>query len=242
MSDIDDLLINRKAVTCRLLSFGFCKSEKGYIYATHLADGQLEMRVTITNDAKVSAEVSDISLKERYVLHRVPGASGAFVGKVREEYEQVLAAIANDCFEPDVFKSKCAKQIIRHVREKYRDEPQFLWKRTPQNAIFRRQDNAKWYAALLVIQKRKLGLNADGTVDIIDLRAKPEDIDALVDGKSYFPGYHMNKKHWITICLDGSVADEEIFQRIDESFALAKSSAGKYARASKTESKLESTV
>jgi len=41
------------------------------------------------------------------------------------------------------------------------------------------------------------------------------------DEKSYFPGYHMNKKHWITICLDGSVPIEEIFCRLDESFAFA---------------------
>ncbi len=50
---------------------------------------------------------------------------------------------------------------------------------------------------------------------------KPEDIDALVDGKKYLPGYHMNKRHWVTICLDGSTCQEEIFCRIAESFALA---------------------
>lgn len=31
----------------------------------------------------------------------------------------------------------------------------------------------------------------------------------------------MNKKHWITICLDDSVSMEEIFWRIDENFELA---------------------
>ncbi|MDR3176713.1 MAG: MmcQ/YjbR family DNA-binding protein [Desulfovibrio sp.] len=54
------------------------------------------------------------------------------------------------------------------------------------------------------------------------MRIKPEEIDTLIDGKRYFPGYHMNKKHWFTICLDGSVSTEEIFCRIDESFALAR--------------------
>jgi predicted DNA-binding protein (MmcQ/YjbR family) len=34
------------------------------------------------------------------------------------------------------------------------------------------------------------------------------------------PGYHMNKEHWNTIVLDGSVADAEIMAWIDESYDL----------------------
>ena len=34
------------------------------------------------------------------------------------------------------------------------------------------------------------------------------------------PGYHMNKRHWNTIILDGSIADEEILAMIDDSYAL----------------------
>lgn len=34
------------------------------------------------------------------------------------------------------------------------------------------------------------------------------------------PGYHMNKKHWNTVILDGSVPDKEIFSWIDHSYNL----------------------
>jgi predicted DNA-binding protein (MmcQ/YjbR family) len=34
------------------------------------------------------------------------------------------------------------------------------------------------------------------------------------------PGYHMNKKHWNTILLDGSVPDKLVFEWIDHSFDL----------------------
>ncbi|MEQ6438208.1 MmcQ/YjbR family DNA-binding protein [Comamonas sp. w2-DMI] len=122
----------------------------------------------------------------------------------------------------EVFQSAGAQQVIAYAREKYQDELQFLWQRFPKNAILRRQDNDKWYAALLVLEKRKLGLNEDGLVDIIDLRGDPEAIRALVDGKRYFPGFHMNKKHWYTMCLDGSVPVEEVFARLDESYLLAR--------------------
>jgi predicted DNA-binding protein (MmcQ/YjbR family) len=34
------------------------------------------------------------------------------------------------------------------------------------------------------------------------------------------PGYHMNKKHWNTVFLDGSIPDDEVFAMIDESYDL----------------------
>jgi predicted DNA-binding protein (MmcQ/YjbR family) len=34
------------------------------------------------------------------------------------------------------------------------------------------------------------------------------------------PGYHMNKKHWNTIVVDGSISDKEIFSWIDDSYEL----------------------
>ena len=37
---------------------------------------------------------------------------------------------------------------------------------------------------------------------------------------SVTPGYHMNKKHWNTVFIDGSVPDKEIFSWIDHSYDL----------------------
>jgi predicted DNA-binding protein (MmcQ/YjbR family) len=38
--------------------------------------------------------------------------------------------------------------------------------------------------------------------------------------KAVRPGYHMNKRHWNTIILDGSIPDDEIFALIDDSYQL----------------------
>lgn len=37
---------------------------------------------------------------------------------------------------------------------------------------------------------------------------------------SVVPAYHMNKKHWNSIILDGSVPDEDIKRMIGESYDL----------------------
>jgi len=34
------------------------------------------------------------------------------------------------------------------------------------------------------------------------------------------PGYHMNKKHWNTIIVDGSVSEQRIYEWIDDSYNL----------------------
>lgn len=39
---------------------------------------------------------------------------------------------------------------------------------------------------------------------------------------SVLPGYHMNKKHWNTVIINGSVPDNEIFFWIDHSYEIVK--------------------
>ena len=55
---------------------------------------------------------------------------------------------------------------------------------------------------------------------LLTLKESPENIEQLIDNKKYFAGYHMNKKTWYTIHLDGSVAIEEIYERIDRSYNI----------------------
>jgi len=39
---------------------------------------------------------------------------------------------------------------------------------------------------------------------------------------SVIPGYHMNKKHWNTVQIDGTIPDREILSWIDHSYKLVK--------------------
>lgn len=215
------LFKNRKLNTGKLLSFGFEEADGGYAYAADIADGQLKMAVTVSKDGRCGTAVTDNSSGDEYVLHLVPGAAGAFVGRVKAEYEALLETIAATCFDVEVFKSEQAKAVIAYVRAAYGDELEYLWQKFPDNAVVRRKDNRKWYAALLTVSGRKLGFDSDEPMEILDLRMKPEELEARVDGKRYFPGYHMNKKHWVTLCLNQTVPDAEIFTRIDESYLLA---------------------
>ena len=55
----------------------------------------------------------------------------------------------------------------------------------------------------------------------INLKCDPDEACALRDiFKSVIPGYHMNKQHWNTVYLDGTIPQGELELMIDNSFLL----------------------
>jgi predicted DNA-binding protein (MmcQ/YjbR family) len=55
----------------------------------------------------------------------------------------------------------------------------------------------------------------------INLKCDPDDSLALrFQFKGVREGYHMNKRHWITVDLNGDVPESLIFELIDDSYAL----------------------
>lgn len=215
-----ELFAKRRLVPEKLLAYGFRKEGDAYVYRAVLSESRLELTVSAGLAGGVSAVLMDTAIDEEYTLHRVAGASGAFVGAVRDAYEAALLDIAEQCSERDVFKTANARAVIRYIEERYGDGPEHLWDRFPDNAVFRIEANQKWYAALLRVSGAKLGLPTDAMTDILDLKAEPDTIAELVDGDRYLPGYHMNKKHWYTIPLEGAVPLAEICERIDISYAI----------------------
>lgn len=216
----DSLFQRKKVNTEKLLTYGFEQTGEGYRYSTEILDRQFLLHIDISPVGAVETNVYDHHSGEEYVLYKT-SAVGSFVGEVRSACEDVLREIADHCWDIEVFRSEQAKMIIQYVREKYGDELEFLWKRSPNNAIWRRKDTEKWYGAILTVSRDKLGLESTEVVEIIDLRVKPEKMEQLLSQEGYYPGWHMNKKHWYTIILDGSLSDEEICKCVDESFGLA---------------------
>ena len=218
---IDEIFKYKEPDFDKLRKFGFIENKDRYQFEQQIIKGQFTLKVEIDTKGKVFAAVIDNDFNEEYVLHLQSSVVGSFVGQVRQEYNDVLQRIADNCFNTAIFKSPQTKELIDHVRRKYGDELEYLWPKFPNNAIWRRKDNKKWYAAVLTVDKKKLGLSETGETEVIDLRADTETLPHLIDNKKYFVGYHMNKKHWITICLDDSVNIEEIKQRIADSYKIA---------------------
>ena len=55
----------------------------------------------------------------------------------------------------------------------------------------------------------------------INLKCDPEKaIEIREQYPSVLPGYHMNKRHWNTIKIDGTISDSLIYEWIDHSYEL----------------------
>ena len=221
MREITNFIKDKKIDFKKLEEFDFKLKDNSYYYDIFLLNNQFKMTIKINLDNSIFTEIIDIETNEPYVLHLLEMKRSGYSEKVYKAYSEILVKIQKECFEDEIFKANYAKEIINYIKNKYGDELEFLWEKSPKNAVIRRKSSNKWYAVILTVSKRKLNLDTDEIIEVINLHNIAEEIEKLIDNKKYFPAYHMNKKYWCTICLDGTVELKEIYKLIDISYELA---------------------
>ena len=74
-------------------------------------------------------------------------------------------------------------------------------------------------------------LGIDDSPGRVNLKIDPDEGADLVRAhEAIVPGYHMNKRHWITVTLDGSLPDEFVEDLIANSYELVVASLPKRLR------------
>ena len=119
-------------------------------------------------------------------------------------------------------KESQASNITTHIRDEYGAEPEFLWpERYPTYCIFRHGGNKKWFALIGRIEWKSLGRDGKELVDIINLKFdNGQALDFAENTPGVYPAYHMNKRHWITIALDGTLSNEMVMELVKKSYLL----------------------
>lgn len=116
------------------------------------------------------------------------------------------------------------ESVFKYIKKKYKVSPEYPWEKYDSNAVFRHTDNKKWFALVMDVRRDKLGQPVNEYVDVINV--KVDDLffrDMLIQQEGILPAYHMNKQHWITVLLDGTVPEDKIFELIDMSFTATAS-------------------
>lgn len=113
------------------------------------------------------------------------------------------------------------QRIMDFIESKFGDRAEYLFEHD-DTAVFRKGEKKKWYAVIMTISKRKLRIESDDKIEVLNVKLNPNEIALLTDRVSYFPAYHMNKKHWCTILLDDTLDIDEICYRIGQSYELVK--------------------
>ncbi len=112
--------------------------------------------------------------------------------------------------------------LAEYLAERYSVTGEYPFTRYPNVQVFRHNGNKKWFAVLMDVSEKNLGLAGDGTVSIVNLKCDTRLIGSLRQEAGIFPGWHMNKDHWISVALDASVDREKIEFLVDMSYELTK--------------------
>lgn len=214
---IKDKIVNKN----KLMQYGFSKVGECFEYKTNIIDNQFQLKIAIDNNGDVQTDVLEIAINETYSLYKT-NAQGGFVGKIRQQVFDVVSNVVNDCYDNCKFKFEQTKDVVEYVKTKYGVQLEFLWDKFPDFGAMRREDNKKWFCVVMKLTKDKLKLNSQEQIEVINLKVNSQNLQNLVNNINIFPAYHMSKKSWVSVILNGSLSNKTVFDLIDHSFNNAK--------------------
>ncbi len=198
-------------------AYGFVENWEVWTYSCQILQGDFVMTVSITPD-NVSFQVFDRETGDLYPQVHMESMRGSFVGSVRESCLEILYQIRKACFDVQDYICPQTNRIMAQVQEKYGNQLEYLWEKSPDTAVLRHEGNQKWYAVLMKISWDKLEKVREGQVEAVNL--KHDQVADLLSKKGIYPAFHMNKRYWISVALDDTLSDEEVLELIERSWSL----------------------
>ena len=198
-------------------AYGFVENGEVWTYSCQILQGEFFMTISITLD-NVSFQVFDQETGDLYPQVHMESMRGTFVGSVRQACLEILYQIRKSCFDVQDFICPQTKRIMAQVQEKYGNQLEYLWEKSPDTAVLRHEGNQKWYAVMIRIPWDKLEKGREGLVEAVNL--KHDQVADLLSKKGIYPAFHMNKRYWLSLALDDSLQDEEALELVERSWKL----------------------
>ena len=197
--------------------YGFIENQGVWTYSLTILKGDFLMKITV-EDSDLTFQVFDQETGELYPQVHMESMRGTFVGSVREACLEELFDIRKACFEVQKFLCPQTKRIMALVQEKYGNQLEYLWEKSPDTAVLRHEDNQKWYAILMRIPWDRLDKGREGLVEAVNL--KHDQVADLLSQNGIYPAFHMNKRYWISLPLDDTLTDEKVLELFERSWFL----------------------
>ena len=209
-------LLEQYDIDCkRAIAYGFSRTEAGLELKKELPGVGL-YAVFVIAGKSFDVNVFDADTNEEYLPFNVLDNITGFVTGIREQVEDLVQEIKEKC----LLNSNMKLRLMEYCERKFGTEPEAPWEDSPDAYTFKTAKRNKWYALFMTIPYKSLGLVAKGALDVVNIKLPPEKVLDLIDRVHFYPAYHMNKKHWITIVLDKEVDEPLVQQLLDESYGL----------------------
>ena len=201
----------------KLLFYGFEPDGQALAYEKKLPEENF--KICLRFDGEIKGEILDLATGEEYTNFRVETSTG-FGAEVRQKFTALLEDIRDKCCRNQYFRSAQGRRINDYIFEKYHCVPEFLWPNIPSYAAFRRSGSKKWFAVIGSVPRRKVdpAASSNREVEVINVKVDSAEIIEILSLGGYYPAFHMNKKCWVSIILDDMLSDEEILERVNDSF------------------------
>lgn len=209
-------LLEQYDIDCkRAIAYGFSRTEAGLELKKELPGVGL-YAVFVIAGKSFEVNVFDADTDEEYLPFNVLDNITGFVTGIREQVDDLVQEIKEKC----LLNSNMKLRLMEYCERKFGTEPEAPWEDSPDAYTFKTAKRNKWYALFMTIPYKSLGLVAKETLDVVNIKLPPEKVLDLIDRVHFYPAYHMNKKHWITIVLDKEVDEPLVQQLLVESYGL----------------------
>ena len=113
-------------------------------------------------------------------------------------------------------------ELEAYITEIYSAEGEHLFAKYPSFLVFRHSGNKKWLSVIMDIPRKNLGLTGEDEISVVNLKCDTKLNGSFREEPGIFPGWHMNKAHWLSVALDGTVDTEQIKFLASLSYDLTK--------------------
>jgi len=196
----------------KLSAYGFVQEGDDFILRKEIPQTGFYAIIKITK-TEITVHAYETATDEKYVLLDVASASGAFVGDLRKKVSELMDDFFKACFETADLKER----YVEFLEKEFGVKGEFPWE---DSASVYRCPNGKWFGLLMQPTFKKLGFESDEPVWCVNLKADEKKIPELVDRKSIFPAWHMNKKYWITVILTSVTSFDQLQELTRRSYEL----------------------
>lgn len=193
-----------------LIKYGFKKEQNKYIYRYDIDS----LYVLFLLNKDIDIKVYDKDTDEEFIPFKL-NIEGSYVTYLKEKIEIIKKDIINKCFINNSIKD----DIIKYIENNFKIKGEYPWDDYDYSTY---KVNNKWFALIMNIPYKSLGLNKNGNIDVINLKNDPIKIEKLIDNNHYFKAYHMNKKYWITVILDYKTDIDKLKELINDSYNKVK--------------------
>ena len=212
-----DSLVQKQFIPSLALKFGFKKTgPETFEINLPLKTPDFEVQIIIDHN-EIKLKVFELPDRLEYLPFNLnEDEGGSFVNQIRSDVDEVVYQVIESCYQLKDYRER----VFDFVRAELNTKLETPWDKHPEFYVMKTANRQKWYGLMMRIPYQLLDPQQSGIVDVLNLKAPPLKIVDLIDYQTFYPAYHMNKKHWVSVVVDEKINLKQLQALIRQSYQL----------------------